>query len=183
MWELLVTKKEKIVLWCMDNDSSSNKRLREDLEGENEPPKKTSRIHTKQALAKEHEVDLKEKHGSTYSTFQYKLWAEMVANESHSSLDEPPAVAMFNRETRQSRSHGQTDAMITVIDKLCAVIPKQETSKGPATSPIRRAELRSTYMKQLNELKSLYENEILTESEYHEQRSELVELMRQLKKT
>ena len=62
------------------------------------------RLHAKQAIAKEDEVDLKEKHGNTYSPFQYKLWAEMVANESHNSLDEPPAVAMFNRETRQSRS-------------------------------------------------------------------------------
>ena len=78
------------------------------------------RLHAKQAIAKEDEVDLKEKHGSTYSPFQYKLWAEMVANESHNSLDEPPAAAMFNRETRQSRS-------ISIIDKLCAaVIPKRE---------------------------------------------------------
>lgn len=46
---------------------------------------------------------------------------------------------------------------------------------------MKRAELRSTSIKQLGELKSLNENGILTEEEYKEQREELVQLMRQLK--
>ena len=38
------------------------------------------------------------------------------------------------------------------------------------------------YIKQLGELKLLHENGILTGEEYKEQREELVQLMRQLKK-
>ena len=191
MWGL-VTKREKIILWCVENgenDRAGNKRSRDDSglqEEENEPPsKRMSRIGTQKAQAKEYEMDLKKKHEGTYTPFQYKLWAEMMANGSHDSLHEPPAVAMFNREIKQSKgSNVQTDLMVTVIDKLCtALTPKPEKGKGSlSSSPMKRAELRSTYIKQLNELKMLYKNGILTEIEYNEQREELVKLMRQLKK-
>jgi hypothetical protein len=75
--------------------------------------------------------------------------------------------------------------MVSVIDKLCsALTPNREKEKAASTltlSPMKRAELRSTYIKQLGELKSLNENGILSEDEYKEQREDLVELMRQLK--
>ena len=41
--------------------------------------------------------------------FQYKLWAEMYAKGAHTSLEEPPAVAMFNREVKN-------DLVTSVID-------------------------------------------------------------------
>ena len=46
---------------------------------------------------------------------------------------------------------------------------------------MKKAELKSTYMKQLSELRQLHDNGVLTEDEYEEQREELVQLMRQLK--
>ncbi len=46
---------------------------------------------------------------------------------------------------------------------------------------MKKAELRSMYIKQLGELKALNENSILNNDEYEEQRKEIVELMRQLK--
>lgn len=52
---------------------------------------------------------------------------------------------------------------------------------GSTLSPMKKAELRSTYMKQLSELRQLHDNGVLTEDEYEEQREELVQLMRQLK--
>ena len=42
------------------------------------------------------------------------------------------------------------------------------------------AQLRGTYMKQLNELRLLFDNDILSKDEYDEQRSGLVKLMQQL---
>ena len=78
-----------------------------------------------------------------------------------------------------------TAVMVTVTDKLCsALTPKQiENDKKAITStlsPMKKAELRSTYMKQLSELRQLHDNGVLTEDEYEEQR-ELVQLIRQLK--
>ena len=149
-------------------------------------PAKVSSIESQRALAQEYELELKKKHEHTYTPFQYKLWAEMYAKGCHTSLEQPPSAAMFNRETRPSKnlSHGQSDLVVSVIDKLCnALTPKQEKGKvvSLTLSPMRRAELRGTYIKQLGELRQLNENGILTEDEYEEQRGELVQLMRQLK--
>lgn len=184
MWQLLA-KGNKVTLWCVENsETSSNKRPRDE---EDQPqPKKSSRIDTQKAHAKEYETELKTKHESKYTPFQYKLWAEMYANESHNSLDEPPAAAMFNRDSKQSRSsHGQKEVMVSAIESLCtALTPQQEKGKGSVlSSPLKRAELRSTYIKQLSDVKMLHENGILTEKEYEEQRDELVQLMRGLKRT
>ena len=41
-------------------------------------------------------------------------------------------------------------------------------------SPMKKAKLRSTCMKQLSELRQLHDNRVLTEDEYEEQREELV---------
>ena len=176
MWKL-VAKGDKVVLWCVENgecDRATNKRLHEDNE-ENEPSsKKTSA----QKVA-ENEMELKKKHGTgTYTNFQFKLWAEMYTNGNHNSLDEPPAVAMFNREAK--RSHGQSDLIVSVVDKLCTALTPNEKEKY-SSSPVKKAELRSTYIRQLNELKMLCDNKILTDEEYMEQRDELVKLMRLLK--
>ena len=180
MWKL-VAKGDKIVLWCVensDNERAPSKRPSEDG-GENEPPSK-KRISATQQKVLETEVELKRKHGtSTYSNFQFKLWAEMYANGNHGSLDEPPAVAMFNRETKRSHAHGQADVMVSVIDKLCTALTPETKEKH--SSPMKKAELRSTYIKQLSEFKMLHDNKILTDAEYTEQRDERVELMRQLK--
>ena len=155
MWQLL-TKGNKVTLWCVENnETNSNKRPRDKDEEDQPPPKKSSRIDTQKAHAKEYETELKTKHESKYTPFQLKLWAEMYANGSHNSLDEPPAAAMFNRENKQSRSsHGQHEVMVSVIERLCtALTPQQEKGKGSiSTSPLKRVELRSAYIKQLNEI-------------------------------
>ena len=46
---------------------------------------------------------------------------------------------------------------------------------------MKRAQLRSTYLKQLSELRDLHDAGILHQDEYEEQRSDLVNLLRQLK--
>lgn len=58
---------------------------------------------------------------------------------------------------------------------------KVKGTTGATLSPMKAAELRSTYIKQLGELK-IIENGILTNEEYEEQREDLVQLMRQLNK-
>ena len=42
---------------------------------------------------------MKAKHGSTYSGLQYRLWAEAVTSDSHSSTEEPLLGSMFRRQT------------------------------------------------------------------------------------
>ena len=72
--------------------------------------------------------------------------------------------------------------VVSVFDKLCsALTPNQETGTNsapltPTLSPVRKAEL-----KQLSELKQLHESGVLTDSEFEEQRINLVQLLRGLK--
>ena len=46
---------------------------------------------------------------------------------------------------------------------------------------MKKAELCSTYLKQLDELRQLSDNRILTEEEYEEQREDLIDSIRNLK--
>ena len=46
---------------------------------------------------------------------------------------------------------------------------------------MKKAELYSTYLKQLGELRQLRDNRILTEEEYEEQREDLIDSIRNLK--
>jgi len=78
--------------------------------------------------------------------------------------------------------------VVSVFDKLCsALTPNQESGTSnsapltPTLSPVRKAELRSTYIKQLSELKQLHESGVLTDNEFEEQRLDLVQLLRGLK--
>jgi hypothetical protein len=140
-------------------------------------------MESNKAFVKEHELELKKKHGTLYSPFQYKLWAEMYFKSAHTSLEEPPAAAMFNRDVRSGKL-GQSDLVVSVIDKLCEALTPQQARGGCSSilSPFKKVELRSAYIKQLGDLKNLYENEILNIEEYQEQKGEVVTLMRQLKK-
>ena len=192
LWSL-VAKGEKITVWCVGSDESmwSGKRNYEPgLENKENNSSKKLKVSTgpgvesQKELVKEYELDLKKKHEGAYSPFQYKLWAEMYAKGVHSSLEDPPAAAMFNREKLSRSSTTKNDFVVSVLDKVCnALAPTtQNTGKASLTlSPLKKAELRSTYIKQLSELKSLNESGILTNDEYEEQREELVKLMRQLK--
>ena len=71
-----------------------------------------------------------------------------------------------------------------MMNTLCSTITpnhsKQEVRRA-TLSPMKREELRSTYIKQLSELRSLHESAVLSADEYEEQRKEMIDLMRQLK--
>ena len=68
---------------------------------------------------------------------------------------------------------------MTMMSSLClALVPKPAGSTY--RSPVKRAELRGTYIKQLAELKQLRNSGILDEGEYEEQRADIIELMRRL---
>ena len=70
--------------------------------------------------------------------------------------------------------------MMTVVTNLCQALAPKPGAGSTCSSPIKRAELRGTDMKQLTELKQLRDGGILDQEEYEEQRSDIIKLMRQL---
>ncbi len=114
---------------------------------------------------------LKEKHGDTYTGPQYRLWAEA---KQHSSYDEHPQGSYFS--AMQGRAHGVrkssssnelTTAVTALATSLAAALqprgesskseekatgtstPPQLKSKSPVYTPIRTAQLKTTYINQI----------------------------------
>ena len=121
-------------------------------------------------MAEEHEQELQEKRGTKYTRFQYP---EMQASGVHDNMDEPPAASMFTRGMKYQKQPENRDpvvsGMMSVVNTLCQAV----TSK-PSLAPAS-----STYIKQLGELRRLFD--ILSPEEYEEQRSHIVSLMHELK--
>ena len=112
----------------------------------------------------------------------------MLAHDQHQSFEDPPGHAMFRRESKGVKkaqdSPADDSVMLSIIHSMCsAITPSQSTRKVKRTtwSPMKMAELRSTYIKQLSELRSLNESAVLSVEEYEEQRKDVIDLMRQLK--
>ena len=70
------------------------------------PPKKTVKQEREEKVEKCVNI-LKKKHGTTFSQMQYRIWAEMVANEMHSDTDTPPSSSMFKRAGDGGGSSGK----------------------------------------------------------------------------
>ena len=151
--------------------------------------KTQSSSEDKRVLVVDYEQQLQQQHGDEYSRFQIKIWAEALASGQYSDLDSPPGYAMFGREKdKKSGKDGNVDVvmsgMMSMMNTFCqALTPKVTPSerRQVGLSPMKKAELRSTYLKQLSELHQLRDNGILTEVEYEEQREDLIDSMRSLK--
>ena len=49
---------------------------------------------------------LVELHTDKWTSFQYKLWAEMLVCGTHTSVDEPPSASMFLAENQNAHQVG-----------------------------------------------------------------------------
>ena len=185
----LISKGEKITLWCVGICAQSRKRETTDTsDEEHETQRKKSKVskaEEKRAIIEDYERQLKEKHEGNYTRFQLKLWAEMLAAETHNDLNEPPTASMFSRskpKVTKSETSASGDSvvsgMMTVVNTLCQSVLSNQ--KKPVLSPVKKAELRSTYMQQLTGLHKLQETGIITDEEYEEQRHDIVQGMRHL---
>ena len=99
----------QITLWCEHDGSKTSKKRRvsdeqSDLDNDEESQKglrskskrqKGSLSEEKNARVQEIFEKLKAKHGDTYTGPQYRLWAEAIDVEQHSSYDEHPKVRIL----------------------------------------------------------------------------------------
>ncbi len=202
-WDVL-GRGENLTFWCMGRNTASqpveSRKRPQDKDkasdNELEVPKnakklKQSKLDERKALAEEYETKLKENHGDSYTRFQYKLWAEMLAAGVHVDLNTPPAASMFGREKRIPARNTSNDvstmgdAMAGMVSILSQALSPNLRGSAPdngsgralssTLSLMNSAELRSIYLKQMGELRQLYDAGTLSDTEYEEQRLELVE--------
>ena len=186
----IIERGDKITLWCLDTSRETQKRKHNDQGCEDFPPssKKScpgqSSVEERRATTSENKQKLEEQHKDKYTPFQLNLWAEMLTYGTHNSLEEPPSAVMFNRDKKGASCSSVQDSavvsgMMTAVSSICQALRPKDVQET-LSSPMKKAQLRGMYMKQLNELRQLYDSEILSKEEYEEQRSDLVKLLRKL---
>ena len=117
--------------------------------------------------------ELREKHGSKFTSLQYRVWSETIVAGRHQDLENPPRGSFF----KGSRVRG---------DKSEKSIPTAEASSphkvSTALTPVRAAELKSTYIKQIRELHSLFEIGAIGSDDFQKQKDIILEQMDYLRK-
>ena len=188
-------KRGHITLWCDQKTSESEyagrkrKResegtLREEKEGEVE------RVYT----------ELVEKHGkSEYSIPLLRLWARAIATDHHDDYDEPPDWPQFKSQptTVPKKKRGQdslSDALTGAakvfaeavtsnrhVTPSSAPLSSQSQTSSTCISPTKKVDLRMKNYEQLRFLQQLYDDGILCEKEYTEQKASILGFLRTLK--
>ena len=173
----------EITLWC---DGQSDLAEEEPV-GRGKRKRDEAAVVTTRRQEKEEEVEkvfieLKEKHSDRYDTPRLRLWSRMVASSLHDDLDNPPKIPAFHGGTskRARQNFGFSDALISAAVALAKVLDKDAHPVTSSTtdltmpvatglSPGKSVELRMKNFQQLKYLQQLYDEAILTDTEYAEQ--------------
>lgn len=177
----------KLTLWCIGKDKRGKKRSRERSCDSDENSEEVCSITKRKSVSEERssrvsdlKAEMREKHGSSYSGVQYSLWAEMIVAGTHESTDDPPRVPMFGSNRPRGRSNRLEETLTDVAGKIATALSPVPNPQNLLSSPIKSAELRGKYIQQLKEIVNLRDLGALTENEYEEHRSIIVNLMKKL---
>lgn len=176
----------EITLWCdgrtpnaKEEGSGYSKRKGDDC---SMGPSKRQKMEEVDLVFKE----LKEKHGNTFDTPRLRLWARMVTNKIHNDLDSPPNIPVFcstpRRPRQQSLSSAITGAANALVKAFGDTAQDSETSacRQPGVSPGKAVDLRMKNYEQLRYVQQLFDDGILSEKEYIEQKQCILSSLRKL---
>ena len=110
---------------------------------------------------------------------QYRIWAEMVANQMHSNTDTPPSSSMFKRagdggggnSGKRSDSTGMTEALTEFATSITAVLT---TPQEACVSPLKKIESRSKCYKQISDLNNLKVQGFITDEEFASEKQSII---------
>lgn len=164
------------------------------------PPEKKR----KKRSEKEEEIDeiyeeLSSEHSDSYTVPQLRLWARMIKSGTYDDYHEPPKVPLITGKVFDSQHKREKDTMANAFASAAnaiakALTPQQQVVPQPVTSgnestsrptcmgisPNKSTELRMKNLQQLRLLHQLYEEGVLTDNERAEQKSFILDAMRQL---
>lgn len=174
----------EITLWC----EGRNEKLYVSERGKRKKDEVTSRRQEKEEEVDQLFKELKDKHANQFDTPKLRLWARMMSSNLHDSLDEPPNVPAFLGSTpKKCRQESLSDALSGAAVAFAKVLhPGQTTTcteqtKTPSClSPGKSIELRMKNFEQLRYLQQLFEDGILTQTEYMEQKQTILTSLRKL---
>ena len=197
-----IKKSGSVLLWC-------DSRLTGGSSNQNRKRPSTQSAPKSKRLEIEDDVDelvrqLQENHEDKYSIPQLRLWARYVQAGHYKDLVKPPLLPALTgtlpkRERKESLSDAIAGAAITFVNAMrspdlstssnvkaqnSVVINAQTPPKSGTTiigiSPGRATDLRMRKLKELRELQTLLEQNILNEDEFAEQKAIVLESLRKL---
>ena len=180
-----------VCLWCdtiQQSSEASKARQSSEASRDRSPPrKKSSRRDEKEKDVDDLFQDLKDRHGSEYSGPQLRLWARMVSNGVHEDLDNPPHVPMISgtalkRQKQESLAEALTGAATAFAKVFNSPSSAQPSGVTPTVglSPCKAADLRMKHLEQLRYLQQLMEDNIISESEFLEQKQIIIATLRKI---
>ena len=185
----------EIILWC-DGKDVSRKRKVDDASSEN-PASKRSSLSTSSHHEDEIEdltQELSTIHGDKYNYAQYKLWARMIVNQQHRDKDNPPNIPMImgkpDKKSKKDFSESLADCAVAIVKALQAPVaptthtrPQSSSVQGfpDGISPSKKVNLRSQYLSQLKTLQNLCDDGVLTQDEFLEEKSIVLNNLKALK--
>lgn len=177
----------EITLWCSgrsnaesENSQKHGKRKSDELS-----------VGSSKRQKREEEVDsafedLKEKHGTKFDTPRLRLWARMIANKIHDDFDTPPNIPAFcqtpKRPRQQSISSVLSGAATAIVKALEDNPPKEKdtSARQLGISPGKAVDLRMKNYEQLRYVQQLFDDGILSEQEFIEQKHDILSALRKL---
>lgn len=200
---------DEIMLWCDgrsdDGEAPKNKRRKT---GEGFLSKREEKEQKVDDLTEELKDLNKDK--LDLSEVQYRLWARMISTGIHSSKDTPPQIPMITGVTPKRKQRVDEDRRTlqdSIVSTAAAVVKAvnsgqstlvqspsiQQTIQDSSTpdrsksrpsqlgiSPGKAADIRGKSFSQLNALKQLYDDHVLTEEEFEEQKSVILSGLKKL---
>ena len=185
-----------ITLWC----DSRSEREDEGTGVSGRSAKRRKEETSTRRQDKEDEVDevyqeLKDKHADKCSSPKLHLWARMVASNLHEDRDHPPDIPAFSGSTpkrsRQQESFSDAigGAAVAIVKALSAEAPSKvndptvtprQLPTAAGVSPSKSVELRMKNFEQLRYLQQLFDDSILSEKEFAEQKQNILSALRRL---
>ena len=103
------------------------------------------------------------------------------------SMEEPPRIPMFSGREKKP---GPVQALSAVVTEMAKAMTSPKTPSMPSTSdsvpasigisPGKVANLRASYLQQMKDLHSLFENGAINEVEYKEQKLPILDQLKKL---
>ena len=136
--------------------------------------------------------ELKGKHGDTFDVPRLRLWARMIASKLHEDMDSPPNVPAFNSTPKRQKQNESFASALSgaavAFAKTLGDSPRPEHSTvsedrpyvTASVSPRKTVELRMKNYEQLRYLQQLFDDGILSEKEFLEQKKNILSFLKNL---
>lgn len=193
MYQKSASKDGEISLWVQPREE-------DDTDSDDpEPDRRRKKSSSSKRQDKEEEVekiysDLEAKHSDSYSVPQLKLWARMIQCGTHDNYDSPPRVPMITGvPQKRPKKDSFVEAITGAAEAISKVFSPQPAPVNPSAIPVtttvsstigvspgKSAELRMKNLQQLRYLQQLFEENILSQSEFVEQKAIVLEALRKL---